>query len=404
MNKLDEDEAIRNMRKLVKFLPPFLLFVSLFLLINAQVALVHASPGPASYQASPTGEYQQYYTGSIVSGTWADARDWDNSTYVNFKYTADTSKMVAFLNMTPFSVPGFPWRILKVDFKMKYSATVNLKGGTYTIYYRVGTSGTVTLVPATGNAHNVPVAGCDVWASQAEPNDGVWDWTDISDIEFVVESPFARGETATFSLYEAWVTVTYRGTTVCVDPSDQSVSAPFTVDIDLTEVVDLYAWEFNITYDTTKLTATNAQEGPFLKSGGSTQFNKTIDDANGWVYAYASLIGDVAGVTGSGDLANITFSIDATGTDIPLDFNNKTKLIEYDFVAKTTTMYFSDTTLCTEPPYYVCDVDGEVDATLVVPEFPLGGVAEIALAAVVVFLWWNHKRKPKANILLPKTT
>jgi hypothetical protein len=388
MNELDEDEAIRNMRKLVKILPPFLLLLSLFLLINAQVALVHASPGPASYQASPTNHDTAYYT--ISSGAWTDAYDGNNGTSVSFVYSSYDRKNTAYLNMTPFSTSSFPWRITKVDFKMKYTATVqSSKGETYTIYYRVGSSGTVTLVAATGNPHSVPAAGCDVWASQAEPNDGVWDWADVGNIEFVVESPFINGATGVFSLYEAWVTVTYRGTTLCVDPTDQSVSGAFTVDINLTEVVDLYGWEFNITYDTTKLTASDAQEGPFLKSGGSTQFNKTINDANGWVYVYASLIGDIAGVSGSGDLANITFSIDNTGTDIPLDFNNKTKLIEYDFVTKTTTMYFSDTTLCTYPPYYVCDVDGKVTITAI-PEFPLGGIAEIALAAVVIFLWWKH--------------
>ena len=169
-----------------------------------------------------------------------------------------------------------------------------------------------------------------------------------------------------------------------VDPATQSVDAAFTIEINITWGYKLYSWEFNVTYDTTKITATNVvnQTGNFLSSGGTIQFNKTINDANGWVWAYASLIGDVPGVTGNGILATVSFSIDATGTST-LDLHDS-KLVEYDYVSKTSTCY---------PPNALKEVDGSVTVTVVVPEFPFGAALEIALAAVVIFIWWKRKHK-----------
>ncbi len=394
------------MRKPSKRLPLLLLLLLLLMLVSSQLAIVYASPG-ALYQTSPTSETEAYYAGSIVSGAWTDARDWNNSTYVSFVYSSTGNGLIGIVKFTPFSILSLPWRIVQVDFKMKYNTTINTKGGTYEIYYKVGASSKVTLVAPTNDVHNVTTSPyCDTWYSKAEPNDGVWSWTDISNIEFTVESPFTRRETGTFNLYEAWVTVHYRVATLYVDPTTQTVGAPFTVDINITNVEDLYSWEFNVTYDTSKLTATAVTEGPFLKSAvppGNTTFGNMISDANGWVYAYCTIIGDQAGVTGSGDLATISFSIDATGTSIPIDFNNKTKIIEYDFVSKNNYTFLSDKTLCLYPPYYVIDVDGSVTTTAV-PEFPLGGAIEIALAAAVIFVWWKRKQKTKPHIFLPQTT
>jgi len=205
-------------------------------------------------------------------------------------------------------------------------------------------------------------------------------------------------------------------TTVAVDPPVSTANPPpapgsnqyFTINFNVTDVVDLFSWEVIMRWPIgfLEVDTANITEGPFLKSAvppGNTTFGNMISDTNGWVYAYCTIIGDQAGVTGSGDLATISFSIDATGTSIPIDFNNKTKLIEYDFVSKNNYTFLSDKTLCLYPPYYVCDTDGSV-TTAALPEFPLGGAIEIALAGVVIFIWWKRKQKTKPHIFLPKTT
>jgi len=182
--------------------------------------------------------------------------------------------------------------------------------------------------------------------------------------------------------FQLWI---HQAPIVHVDPLTQSVSAAFTVKVNITFGYDIYAWQFNMTYDKTILTATNVVEGTFLSAGGSTQFNKTIDDTKGWVWAYASLLNDVSGVTGNGTLATVNFTPDQDGTST-LDLHD-TKLVEYDFTSKKTLNY---------PPNLLKEIDGSVTVTVVVPEFPLGLAMELPLATVIVYIWLKRKH-PKSS-------
>ncbi len=102
-----------------------------------------------------------------------------------------------------------------------------------------------------------------------------------------------------------------------VDPKT-SVAAPseaFTTDITVTNVVSLYFFQVNITFDPTILNCTDVDEGPFLGTAGATWWQEvTINNYNGWVFFGNALFpAPPNGATGSGDLATVSFSVVAEG-------------------------------------------------------------------------------------------
>jgi len=105
---------------------------------------------------------------------------------------------------------------------------------------------------------------------------------------------------------------------VQIDPVSQSAlqGDSLSVDVAVSDVSDLYAFQFDLVFDPTKLQAISSSEGLFLPSGGTTFFVPgTIDNLNGIISFVAdTLIGPVPGVTGDGDLASISFTALASGT------------------------------------------------------------------------------------------
>lgn len=96
-------------------------------------------------------------------------------------------------------------------------------------------------------------------------------------------------------------------------------NASFTIDIEISNATDLYSWQLNLTWRADVLAATNATEGPFLKSGGATAFNATIDNAAGAIFANSTLLGAGSGVNGTGIVANVTFLVKAFSDRTVLD-------------------------------------------------------------------------------------
>jgi hypothetical protein len=363
------------MNKTLRRLVPVLLVAVLTLTMSLQlIQPANASPG-GTYQSTPTN-----HATDITVTDATKAYDGNIGSYALFNYYRNTGHF----EVTEFTTSPEPWGIVSVDFKLRYKTTLSSADAQFRILYYVDPSGTETVlqewIRAAKSLYNYS------WSGQPEPIDGTWSWTDVSNVRLRVETNDPRGgdSSGEFYWYEAWLVVNCIGPTLYVDPTDQSVGAPFTVDINITDIDDLYSWEWNVTYDTAVLTATDVTELPFLNNSGSTQFNKTINDAEGWVYAYCTLIGDIAGVTGSGDLATISFSIDDTGTS-SLDLHNSS-LIGYDFVTKQNYTY--------PDPYYCKEVDGTVTTTAV-PEFPLGAAMEIALASIIIYVWWTRRGKTK---------
>lgn len=127
------------------------------------------------------------------------------------------------------------------------------------------------------------------------------------------------------SLYKPTVEVALGSptTTIFVDPptSTAEVGQTFSININISDVVDLYAWEFKLGWDPSILDATKVSEGTFLKQGGDTFFAKKINNTQGYVLVDCTLLGDVPGVNGGGTLATVEFYVEVQGESI-LDFCN----------------------------------------------------------------------------------
>jgi len=109
-------------------------------------------------------------------------------------------------------------------------------------------------------------------------------------------------------------------TTISISPSkvdSVATGQTFTVDVAIADVTNLYGWQINVTFNPSVLNANRISEGPFLKGVNETAWPKpVIDNAKGYIFASALLMPPYppAGATGSGTLANITFSVKSGGS------------------------------------------------------------------------------------------
>lgn len=94
-----------------------------------------------------------------------------------------------------------------------------------------------------------------------------------------------------------------------------SVGESAVVNVDITGVSDLYAFQFDLDFNPAVLSATSASEGAFLPTGGATFFIPgTIDNVGGSVAANAdTLLTAISGVSGSGTLASFDFTAIGSG-------------------------------------------------------------------------------------------
>ncbi len=108
--------------------------------------------------------------------------------------------------------------------------------------------------------------------------------------------------------------ISANSTNISINPINSyvTVNKTLSVDVDVSDVTNLTAWQFTVHFNTTLLSCTDVVEGPFLKTAGSTFYGKTIDNSLGTVLAYSTLLGSTY-VSGSGVLATITFTALAVG-------------------------------------------------------------------------------------------
>ncbi len=93
--------------------------------------------------------------------------------------------------------------------------------------------------------------------------------------------------------------------TPVVTPNPATVGQTVVLDIQLSDVTDLYTYQFSFSFDPTVLQVTGVTASDFL--GGET-FAGDIDNAAGKIsYAAGTLIGPVPGVSGTGSLGTISF-------------------------------------------------------------------------------------------------
>ncbi len=94
------------------------------------------------------------------------------------------------------------------------------------------------------------------------------------------------------------------------------LGSPVTLDVNITDVSGLYAYQFDINFNPAVLAATGVAEGVLFSSAGPTFFDPgTIDNAAGTItLIYDSLSGAVPGVGPNGTIATISFNAIGYGT------------------------------------------------------------------------------------------
>ena len=110
---------------------------------------------------------------------------------------------------------------------------------------------------------------------------------------------------------------------VTATPSTAVTGSSVVVKVLISGVTDLLGFQFDLAFNPAVLQATAVTEGAFLPTGGGTSFVAgTVDNTAGTVSATGdALNGLVAGVTGSGVLSSISFSVVGAGTSA-LSFSN----------------------------------------------------------------------------------
>jgi len=119
--------------------------------------------------------------------------------------------------------------------------------------------------------------------------------------------------------------------TVSMNPSSVTASPgdSFTVDINITDAVDLYSWSVKVGWKRSLLEATIVTEGPFLKDQpDGAIFVKKI--YNNYIDVSCTTLGNWPGVTGSGTLMSVTFNVTDTGGTV-LDIYYSV-LLDYNLV------------------------------------------------------------------------
>ena len=88
------------------------------------------------------------------------------------------------------------------------------------------------------------------------------------------------------------------------------------VDVVVTDVADLFGYQFSIGFDPRLLQAGSVSSGPFLGTAGTTfQDAGVLDNAAGTLsFAFGALIGAIPGASGSGTLLSMHFETLAAGT------------------------------------------------------------------------------------------
>jgi hypothetical protein len=97
--------------------------------------------------------------------------------------------------------------------------------------------------------------------------------------------------------------------------STQTTATGIDLTVSAQDVADLFAYQFTLNFDATLVAAVSATEGSFLPSGGATLFSPgDIDNSAGAIsFVFATLLGPVDGVDGSGDLVTFSFDVQQGG-------------------------------------------------------------------------------------------
>ena len=160
--------------------------------------------------------------------------------------------------------------------------------------------------------------------------------------------------------------------------------------VTIANVIDLYAWQFYLYYQSSVLNATSVVEGNFLKATGvdtvyiTREFTDNYNATYGRMFVECTRWGNVKGVDGSGTLATVTFK--AVGAGPSVLHLDTVKLID------------SASPFGNLIPFTL--VDNEVT---VVPEFPSLVILPLFMIATLVSLV-AFRRRRSIDTSCPKLT
>jgi hypothetical protein len=115
-------------------------------------------------------------------------------------------------------------------------------------------------------------------------------------------------------------TLLAENTVLYIDPSaigGLKVGDVFKINVTVSNVVDLYGWQFSLYFRGDVLNATKVEEGSFLKTHPDTDqtlfvtpiFTDSYNATHGLIIASSTLVGVKGGVNGTGTFATITFKV-----------------------------------------------------------------------------------------------
>jgi len=93
-----------------------------------------------------------------------------------------------------------------------------------------------------------------------------------------------------------------------------TVNQTFEVNIEVSDVADLYGWEFKLSWNPSLLEAINITENSFLKNGADTYIVSKMSNNDGYVLAGCTRLRNVTGASGNGTVATIEFRTKEEGT------------------------------------------------------------------------------------------
>lgn len=101
-------------------------------------------------------------------------------------------------------------------------------------------------------------------------------------------------------------------------PNPSQVGSVVDVDVRISDVADLYSYNFSLNFDASVFRAIGISDGGFLSTAGATDFGYVgFDNTSGQVsYVYGYVFGPEAGATGSGSLARIRLEAIGSGSSI----------------------------------------------------------------------------------------
>jgi len=101
---------------------------------------------------------------------------------------------------------------------------------------------------------------------------------------------------------------------IVASPNPVTVGSPLGVNINISGAVDVYSYQFTLTFSGSSLSGSTATEGTFLLAGGTTFFGGGTLSPNTLSSVFDTIIGPGSGVNGSGTLARINFGTLSAGT------------------------------------------------------------------------------------------